>query len=92
MMKKRLMVLCALLLAMLMLGAAGADEAGAWVSKYPKAPESRLTYKVPDGVKADVEKSNVSQRRLFIMKNRHETAHLLLPMGSSWLPSIGYSP
>ena len=57
MMKKRRMVLCALLLAMLMLGAAGADEAGAWVSKYPKAPESRLTYKVPDGVKADVEKS-----------------------------------
>ena len=35
-MKKRLMVLCVLLLAMLMLGAAGADEAGAWVSKIPR--------------------------------------------------------
>lgn len=42
----------------------------------------------------DMEKSKVPQWILFIMKNNHETAHLLLPTwkGSSRLPSIGYSP
>lgn len=56
MVKKGLILLS--LLMILLCSMAGAEDRGAWVKDYPKVPASRLVYKVPDGIAAEVEKED----------------------------------